>query len=125
MGKTTLTRETLRQNGVLFDSEPASLPSHIDDLKSDLLDFSCTEFGDLGGLDVDLDYEQLKDKSPYYLLWDSEGRQWLEKAKESTTAATHLTAREDNEPEWQDFYAQHFYHRLFNVTKITDKDDRR
>lgn len=125
MGKTTLTKDALNKSGVSYDSQPTLLPPHIDDLKSDLLDFSCTDLGDLGRLDTELTKEQLIEVLDSSYRWDTEVQRWLEKANQSTTEAIHLTERQDNEPEWQNFYAKHFYDHLFDATTITNKDDRR
>lgn len=120
MGRSKLTERSLNKCGIFYDSQPSSLPPHIDNLKSNLLDFDCTVFGNLGELAVDLSCQQLKRE-----FWRSECKEPLELVHKSTARAIALTTRQDRESEWQEYFAKYFCDSLISAAEITDGDDRR
>lgn len=121
MVKQKLTESVLNKCGIFYNSQPTSeLPPHIEDLKSDLIDFDCTEFGNISTLDVNLDYQQLTRK-----FWSYEYKNQLQVVNVSILRATNLATRQDRESEWQGYYAKYFCDSLIAAAEITEKDDRR
>lgn len=98
-------RQDLENNGIYLDEEPAesgSLPSHIDRLRSTLLDLRAVvpkrQAGD--GIENERRRETLEDFKRLY------------KGK-------------DREAEWQDYYRGTFFYPLAEEMRVRDADSRR